>query len=130
MVGEKVEAWLYLVNPGRYRLLSDQDVENDPLLEAIRARIQHESTLTRSRPSQAKPMRDAADAARLIPITIDHHKGSWRLHLGEEFALLAPSNCNPRNVSVLIPEGYLEIWHTEALRKALESPWKIDNPVG
>lgn len=126
LVGEKVDAWLYLIEPGRYRLLSDQDVENDPQLEAIRARILHEGTPARSRPSQAKPIRAAADIARLVAITIDHHKGSWRLPWGEEFALFAPANCSPRNISVLMPQGHLEIWYTEVLRKALESPRKTD----
>lgn len=126
IVGKEVEAWLYLVEPGRYRLLSDQDAEADPQLEAIRARILQESPVMRGQPSHAKQTRDAADIARLIPITIDSHKGSWRIPFGEELASLAPTDCNPRTLSMLMPDGYLEIWYTDVLRKALDAPWRTD----
>ena len=128
MVGKDVEAWLYLIEPGRYRLLSDRDVEADPLLEPIRSRILQEHSPMYSQPTHATPTRAAADVARLTPITIDSHKGSWRIPFGEELASLAPTNCNPRSLSVLMPDGYLEIWYTDVLRKALSSPWLTDRP--
>jgi hypothetical protein len=124
LTGNEVEAWLYLIEPGRYRLLSDKEAETDPQLDPIRARILHENQFIRGQPSQATPARIAVDAARLTPITIDLHKGSWRLSFRAELASLAPADCNPRTLSMLMPDGFLEIWYTDVLRKFLDSPWR------
>jgi len=124
ITGKEVQAWLFLPELGRYRLLSDNDVENDPQLEPVRLLILEEKSAVSTQPSRAKHTRDAAVVARLIPITIDHHKGSWRILFAEEWAALAPADCNPRALSILIPEGYLEIWYTDVLRRALAPPWQ------
>jgi hypothetical protein len=124
ITGKEVQAWLFLPEPGRYRLLSDEDVENDPQLESVRLLILQEKSAVPTQPSYVKNMRDAAVVARLIPITIDLHKGSWRVLFAEEWAALAPPDSNPRALSILIsPEGYLEIWYSDVLRRALAPPW-------
>jgi hypothetical protein len=124
LVGKaEVEAWLYLIEPGRYRLLSDEDIENDPELRPVRAAILEEKPNANTLPSQAADIRDAAMLIRLVPITIDFHKGSYRTLYAEELAALAPRYCDPRDLSILMPEGYLEIWYSDALLRAADRPW-------
>jgi hypothetical protein len=118
ITGKDVEAWLYLLEPGRFRLLSDEDVKSDPRLAPVRLLILQEETITPVHPSHAKPLEAAAIVAQLIPITIDNHKGSWRISLSEELGALAPRDTNPRALSILMPEGYLEIWYSDTLRKS------------
>jgi len=122
MNGEVSEAWLFVLEPGRNRLLSDENVQNDPQLEPVR--LLQEQTVAPSRPSQAKPLRDAAIIAQLISVTIDLHRGSWRILIPEEMAALAPPDVNPRDLSILMPEGYIEIWYRDVLRRAFDPSWR------
>jgi len=124
MTGKDVQAWLFLVEPGRYRFLSDEDVQSDPQLEPVRLLAVQEETTIPPHPSAAKPLRAAAIVAQLTPVTIDLHKGSWRVFLSEELTALAPPDANPRALSILMPEGYLEIWYSDVLRRALEPSWR------
>jgi len=125
LVGKsETDAWLYLVEPGRYRLLSDEDIENDPDLQPVRAAMLQEKPDVRALPSHATEMRDAAMPIRLVPITIELHKGSYRTPYVEELAVLAPRYCDPRDLSILMPEGYLEIWYTDALLRATDRSWR------
>jgi len=124
ITGTEVQAWLFLLEPGRYRLLSDEDVQNDPQLEPVRVLILQEKPVVATEASYAENSRDAAIVARLIPITIRFHKGSWRIPFAEERRALAPPDCNPRAISFLFsPEGFVEIWYTDVLRRALTPPW-------
>ena len=113
---------MFVLEPGRNRLLSDENVQNDPQLEPVR--LLQEQTVAPSRPSQAKPLRDAAIIAQLISVTIDLHRGSWRILIPEEMAALAPPDVNPRDLSILMPEGYIEIWYRDVLRRAFDPSWR------
>lgn len=123
--GPEVTAWLFLLELGRYRLLSDEDVQNDPLLESVRALILQEKPFEKAKASCAESSGDALIMVRLIPISIRSHKGSWRMPFLEEWGALAPVDCNPRTISVFIsPKGFLEIWYTDLLRRVLTPAWK------
>jgi hypothetical protein len=122
MTGVEKEAWLFIVEPGRNRLLSLENVQNDPLLEPTLL-MREQSTIT-DQPSQAKSLKDAAIIAQLIPVTIDLHRGSWRILIPEEMPALAPPDVNPRDLSILMPEGYIEIWYRDVLRRAFDPSWR------
>jgi hypothetical protein len=124
ITGTEVEAWLFLIEPGRYRLLSDEDVQKDIQLEPVRALALQDKSIALSQPSDARPIRDAAIVAKLIPITVGFHNGSWRVLLPEDLGALAPADTDTRALSSLMPEGYLEIWYSDVLRRALDSPWR------
>lgn len=123
ITGKEVKAWLFLTEPGRHRLLSDEEVRNDPQLEPVCLLILQEKSAIATEPSHAERFTHSAIVARLIPITISAHQGSWRIPFPKEFKTLAPIDSNPNALSILFsPEGYVEIWHTDVLRKAAYSP--------
>jgi len=123
IMGKEVKAWLFLVESGRHRLLSDGEVQNDPQLEPVRLLILQEKFSIATEPSYAEHLRKAAIVARLVPITINLHQGSWRIPFPKEFKTLGPTDCNPNALSILFsPEAYVEIWHTDVLRRAACSP--------
>jgi hypothetical protein len=123
--GTEVQGWLFLLEPGRYRLLSDEDVQNDPHLDPVRLMINQErQQLIATTASHVEHSRDAAIVARLFPITVKFHAGNWRIPFAEEWRALAPPDSQPRAISFLFsPEGFLEIWYTDVLRQALTPPW-------
>ncbi len=121
----ELQAWLFMLELGRYRLVSDDDVQNDALLEPIRSSILREKVIVQTGASETEDSEGAAMVARLIPVTVRPHKGSWRIPFAEEWAALAPPDCNPRAISMFIsPKGFLEIWYTELLRRVLTPSWK------
>jgi len=127
MTGTDVRAWLLLLAPGRYRLLSDEHAENDPQLEPVRLLFLERKPAFVSEPTYSKGLNDEAIVARLVPITPAQHKQSqsWRISLPRELLkAFAPSDCgDPKAFSILLSlEGYWEIWYTDVLRRAAFSP--------
>jgi hypothetical protein len=121
MTGTSVQAWLLLLAPGRYRLLSDEQVQNDSQLEPVRSLILEGKASIASEPTYAKDLKDAAIVARLIPIAAAQHKQSqtWRISFPRELKAFAPPDCNLKAFSVLFSlEGYWEIWYTDVLRRS------------
>jgi hypothetical protein len=122
--GTEIEAWLFLIEPGRHRLLSDEDVQNDAQLDPIRLLIIHEHMRTGTAASYSERSNHAAVAATLFPTTMKLHTGGWRIPLADEWKALAPLDVNPRAISFLLaPEGYLELWFTDVLRRTLTPSW-------
>jgi hypothetical protein len=114
---------LLLLALGRYRLLSDEQVENDPQLEPIRLLILEGKPAVVGEPTQSKDLNDEAIVARLVPVSAAQHKQSqsWRISLPKELLkAFAPPDCgDPKAFSILLSfEGYWEIWYTDVLRRA------------
>src|ERR1700676_1866683 len=76
-------AWLLLLESGRYRLLSDRQVQGDPRLGPIRLLILEGKPVLVSDLTRAKDLEDEAMVARLVPISAALHKQSqrWRISL-------------------------------------------------
>lgn len=118
-------AWLLLLESGRYRLLSDEQVQGDPRLEPVRLLILEGKPIAVSEPTYARDLRDDAIVARLVPIAVAMHRksGRWRISLPRELEAFEPPDCGQRKFSVLFSlEGYLEIWYTDVLRRAAFLP--------
>jgi hypothetical protein len=119
MIGTSLQAWLLLVEPGRYRLLSEEQVEMDPELEPLRQLILDGASAAITEPTRAQEGTQAAKVARLVPISIAHPKPGWRISLPRELDAFLPSECNPKALSILLcTDGYWEIWYTDVLKKA------------
>src|SRR5579872_2237897 len=69
--------WLLLVSPGRYRILSDEQVQSDPQLEPIRLLILEGQSAIPRDPTCADEPKHAAIVARLLPVTISPPKPGW-----------------------------------------------------
>jgi hypothetical protein len=114
---------LLLLAPGRYRLLSDEQVQSDPRLEPVRLLILEGKTVAVTEPTRTQELRSAALVARLVPIPIAYSKQCWRISLPEDLDAFAPPDCDPKAFSVLFSiEGYWEIWCTHLLRRSALLP--------
>lgn len=119
-----LRAWLFLLSLGRYRLLSDEQVQNDPNLDCVRSLILEGKTAITSQPTHSENPENESIVARLIPITFVQYKQSqsWRFLFSKELTALAP-DCDIKKVSILLSlEGYWEIWYTDLLKKTLSVP--------
>jgi len=120
---QTVQGWILLLAPGRFRLLSDEQVMGDPQLEPIRLLLLEGKSAVGNEPTRAEELRRAAMVARLVPISIAPPGPGWRVSFPKLFDEFAPSECNRKAFSILFsPEGYLEIWYTDVLRKAVFIP--------
>ena len=124
---ERVPAWLWTISPGRYRLLSDQQVEAEPDLEILRSFMFPQQLIPSSRPTSAKSCEEAAAAvALLFPTQLKFHKSYWRLSFPDELIEFIPPDCEQKKFSILISlEGYVEIWYTQTLRSCVFSSVKL-----
>ena len=117
--GSESEAWLWVVEEGRYRLLSNADVDSDPQLHSIRALIRPDGRIERVIATRVVEANRTALIARLIPVDVKKHGSSCRIPIPKDVEIFAPPTCNLKSFSVLLsPEGYWEIWYTDLLRKA------------
>jgi hypothetical protein len=119
------QAWLLLLESGRYRFLSDEQVQGDPRLEPIRLLILEGKPTVVSEPTRAKDLKDEAIVARLLPVAVALHKQSqrWRISLPRELNAFEPPDCDPKKLSILFSlEGYFELWYTDVLRRAAFLP--------
>ncbi len=114
--------WLWFVSPGQYRLLSDDQVGSDPQLESLRSIMDEEWSKPSAAATYAQPPEMTAMVARLVRVEIATSKSCRRLSLPIEFAPFVPADCEKRALTVVLsPEGFLEIWYTDALRRAVFS---------
>jgi hypothetical protein len=119
LTGTDVQAWLLLLASGRYRLLSDEQVQSDPQLEPVRILIVEGTPAIAAEPSHWQNLKDAAVVARLVPISLTHSKQRWRISFPRELKALAPPDCDGKAFSALLSlDGYFEIWYTDVLRRA------------
>jgi len=115
---EELEAWILLIAPGRYRLLSDEQVQNDPQLEPVRSLLLGGRSASLVEPTFALESRRAVIVAKLLKAKIAPYKPRWRITFPKAFSVFVPPDCDPKAFSILFClEGYLEIWYTDVLRK-------------
>jgi len=118
-----LSAWVLLIAAGRYRLLSDEEVERHPQLEPLRSLVLEGKPAVATEPTSANSSAEASKAARLIPTKIAPFKAGWRISFPDAFRVFRPRDCDPRAFSILISfQGYLELWYTDALRQQVFLP--------
>ena|ERR1039458_7067579 len=120
---EPIGAWLLLISLGRFRLLKNEEVQSDPDLAPVRDFLLGEQLGERCEPSSAEPSDLASLPVRLLRILLRPHGSSWRLSIPPIMEIFAPANCDRNDLTALFsPDGYLDIWYTEALRHAALGP--------
>lgn len=114
------QAWLLLLTPGRYRLLTDEHVQSDQQLEPVRSLVLEGKSSMATEPTCAEETKRAAIVARLVPTTIAPQGPNWRITFPKAFDPFVPLDCDARNFSILFSlEGYWEIWYTDVLRRSI-----------
>jgi hypothetical protein len=120
---ESFDAWLLLLSPGRYRLLTDEQVQSDPHLEPVRSLILEGKSPVPTEPTLAEEPTRAAIVARLLPTTISPQGPNWRISFPKAFDPFVPPECDAKEFSILFSlEGYWEIWYRDVLRRAVVLP--------
>jgi hypothetical protein len=114
--------WLYLVQPGRFRILFEDQVNADSQLESIRALLVQGRAFDAKEASEAESLARAAMVVKLLPASISPPPPRWRISFPKGFDPFVPKECDPKAFSILLsPEGYVEVWYTDVLRKAVFS---------
>jgi hypothetical protein len=117
---EPRSAWLWMISPGRYRLLSEEQVKTDPHLESLRDFMFQQQLVPTADPSMSKGPNETSIVARLHPTELKVNKSYWRLSFPAVLDEFIPLNCDQKKFSILLClDGYLEIWYTEILRAAV-----------
>ena len=116
----QVGAWLYVIEPGRYRLLSEADVDRS---NALKRAIQRMATPQRPDPNadpfEAETSDLASVSALAIRVKLSYaDRVGWRVNIPTHSYPIA-SLVGERGFFLLLSEGYLEFWTIEVLTKAL-----------
>lgn len=104
--------------PGRFRLMSDSQTEQNEHLREIRSAILEGPTENVGATIFESNDR-AALLGRLVPTTLAFHNSSWRLALPEQ---IVPDPKEHENFVLLFSLGYLEIWSTDVYDAARTVP--------
>jgi hypothetical protein len=126
---QDVNAWLFLLCPGRYRLLTDQQARRDQKLEPLCSLVSEGKYEITADSSQAFQMTRASLAARLVLVSVHPPKPAWRFTFPKAFEPFTPPDCDATKFSLLVSlEGYCELWHTDVLRGIILSLPDGENP--
>jgi hypothetical protein len=119
---QRCRGWLLIGSPGRCRLLSVSEVDSDPDLQSIRARIADVHTESGNSLLEFQDEAAVALAFRLVAVEIAPPKPAWRLVLPKPVAAIMHLRPGESDVAVLVIQGHIEIWTIEALRAAVDIP--------
>jgi hypothetical protein len=113
---EKVNCWLVVLGPGRYRLASSEAVSK--ILSQVEE-IQSPGEVLESTGND----REDATPARLIRCTASPHGATWRLIFPKAARKLSEEEDKTNSfVFVLIVRGFVELWFPDTLRPGVSVP--------
>ena len=119
---EPLKAWLLVGSPGRCRLLSNAEFEEDAGCQSLKASIEAEET----RPAASiMEFRDDALVAlglRLVPVEIAPPGPGWRLTLPRALTAIMQIRPKESSVAVLLRQAHIEIWTLDTLRASVGVP--------
>jgi hypothetical protein len=116
---ETLLVWLLTLMPGRFRILSDNQVQENMSLNHIRLSIVDGPTPTEVSATAFDPNEKATLIGRLIPTSLAPG-GSWRLIVPKQ---IVPADRTRKATYVLLfSSGYLELWFSEPYNEALAAP--------
>ena len=116
---ENDRIWILLMSVGKFRFLSDEEVEKSAQLEPIRKLIMEGPPLVVLDPTSADPERDVI-ATRLLPVEVGAHGKSWRIKFPRAFNLFTPSL---EFLMFFSLDGHCELWRSDVVRNATDGPF-------
>lgn len=122
VAGEQpVDCWLFVVTPGRFRLISQAAGGASADLARILRQIEENEVPGELRERTGNNALDGIQA-RLIPCKLTPPRPGWRLNFPREAKKLVSDKEDRSFVYVMVVAGYIEIWFPDALRRALSVP--------
>jgi hypothetical protein len=123
IVGDKpVSGWLLLANPGRCRLLSAPEVEEDPNLKSLLARIAVGSGVALTSALDFHDEVSVALATRLMAVQITPPDPGWRLTLPRPIAAIMRIRPKESELAARYIQNHIEFWTLDTLRAAVSTP--------
>lgn len=116
---EQLRVWLLMLLPGRFRLLSDSQVQGDGTLSEIRSAIMDGPAELAGSAVGFESSERAAMIGRLIPVNLAPPGPCWRLTLPKP---VLPDDKDRRRFVFLFSLGYLEIWLLDVYKAAQALP--------
>ena len=116
---ENMRVWLLQLVPGRFRVLSDSEVDKHERLREIRSIIVNGPAEPGTAPTTFELSNVAALIGRLIPTMLSAPPPSWRLILPKQ---VLPEEKDKWSLVVIFSMGYLEIWRLDIYNAAAASP--------
>ena len=113
--------WLLMGNPGRCRLLSPAEVENDTATQSLRARIDAELSTVGSM-VEFHDETSLALALRLVQVRIAPPEPARRLTLPKAIAAIMQIRPGESELALWYLHGHIELWTIETLRSAVTTP--------
>jgi len=114
--------WLLMGNSGRCRLFSAVEVDSDPDLQSLRARISAELGASNRNSLEFQDEVFAALVLRLSPVEVKPRGPGWRVALPRHIAAIMQIRPNESEVAALFLQGHIELWTIETLRSAVAPP--------
>ena len=114
--------WMLLGTPGRCRLLSAAEVENDPTLQSLSDRIAAELDVPSVDLLEFQDATSVALALRLASVEIRRRGRGWRLKLPIPIAAIMQIRPGESDIAALYLQDHIEFWTIETLRSAAGKP--------
>ncbi len=119
---DALSGWLLMGNPGRCRLLSPAEVENDTALLSLRARINAELRTVMNGLLEFHDEASLALALRLVQVRIAPPEPGRRLTLPKAIAAIMQIRPGESELALWFVHGHIELWTIELLRSAVTTP--------
>jgi len=119
---QPVDSWLLVRGPGRCRLLSAAEADDDPDLQFLKARIAEE---VKTPSTSALDFRDESAAIlplRLLPVQVRRHEGAWRLTLPPPVVVAMQLKAGESEIVALFVGEHIEFWNVETFKSAMSTP--------
>ncbi len=124
IVGDQpLTAWLLLGSPGRCRLVSAAEVDSDPALQSLKARIAEELDARSTSALEFQGEVSAALIVRLLQVQLTRHETSgWRLTLPRPIAAIMQLHPSESSLAAFFLQDHIELWTMETLRSSVSTP--------
>lgn len=124
IVGDQpLKAWLLVGSPGRCRLVSAAEVDSDPALQSLKARIADELDAGSANALEFQDEASVALTVRLVEVQLTHHKKSgWRMTLPRPIAAIMQLRPSESSLAAFFLQGHIELWTMETLRSSVSTP--------
>ena len=119
---EPLSAWLLVGGPGRCRLLSSAEVEDDAGCRMLRASVDAGAAQSTAVASEFRDEASVALGLRLLSIEISPRGPGWRLAIPKTLAAIMQIQPRVSSVALLLSQAHIEIWTMETLRTAVAVP--------